>query len=644
MENFLFDIYKRNCSKGDYVMLSARKGKTWIDHPIKFKRETLKGKINQFFDKYPPEEWDLYFSPHPYSGPRRLTENAIETKFLAQDIDECTNPEDLPIQPSYIWESSPNKYQGLWELDRYINEKQYTPLNEAFCDYIDADDGCWEFVHVYRIPGTVNHKYKDMPEVSEARYTKEIYRPKTLTKLVKPQKQETTQVKDIETSDIQERKIYAKYSIPQKVRDLLALDSLDGIDRSNTIWYLENKLFELGMEANEIIHLIKNSVFNKYKDRKDQDKRLKRELEKIISGKVLPKDDSGEDSFEVSTYQDVMSNPRSFSGWMVKGFWGRASHGMVAGMPKTMKSTMVQDFAVSIASGKPFLGKYEVIEQGPVLIVQNENADYIMRDRNEKMITNKGLTGNASIKRNKLKVEFAPDLPIYFINQQGFSISNDTHKKKLEKKIEQIKPVLVIFDPLYLMFEGDLNSGSDINPALNWLLSLKKKYDTSVMLIHHYNKGGLGTPQRGGARMAGSVFLYGWIESAWYLQRDEIEEEVIAADASPDESSIDPTVVMMDREFRFAGHYPNLDLHVAMGEIGNPYYDVDVRLSGHDIVPNIRDIATVVLDAMKDEEPLSIGDISSKSNLSRKDVRSIINQLTEQKKVGVKGGKYYIYK
>ena len=84
-------------------------------------------------------------------------------------------------------------------------------------------------------------------------------------------------------------------------------------------------------------------------------------------------------------------------------------------------------------------------------------------------------------------VKWAPELPLYFVNQEGFTLSDEKKKKSLELLIEKINPVLVIFDPLYLMFDGDINKAEDLNPALNWLLQLKNKYRTSFMLLHHYN-------------------------------------------------------------------------------------------------------------------------------------------------------------
>lgn len=595
MIEFLRSIFQPNCKPEDYVVVSA-KGKAWIDYPIQWKDFDFG--IKAFLDTYPADSHDLYFSPHPYTEPRRLLDNASTTKYLAQDIDEADIPE---LEPTYVWESSPNKYQGIWELDRYITLKEYEPLNKAMAETYNFDLGCTDFTHVYRIPGSVNHKYKNKPDVSEHTYNKKIYRLKTIKSIVKP-KEESTTITIKDTTDLVERKIYAKYSIPQKVREVLALTSLEGIDRSDTIWYVESKLYELGMEPNEIIHLIKNSAFNKYRGRKDEDKRLRAEMNKILEGKVTNSLERKVNRLKVSSYEDVMSNQSAFAGWLVKGFWGRRSHGIVAGMPKTLKSTLTHDLAVSVASGKPFLGKYEVMEPGPVIVIQNENADYIMKDRTEKLIKHKGLGGKVIGNQDGLNIQFPPELPIYFLNQVGFNMSDEGNRNDIEELIKEIKPVLVIFDPLYLMFEGDINSAQDLNPTLNWLLNLKNQYKTSVMLLHHYNKGGMNA-SKGGARMAGSIFLYSWIESAWYLSKEEEEEREESIDQSTEDASLKPTKVTLGREFRMAGSYPDLDIYLSMGEIGNSDYSVDVAIAGQE-VSNIEEDIAALMALVKEQQPI----------------------------------------
>lgn len=647
---FLTNIFSQQCQPGDYVILAAKGGKSWKDIPIKFGSD-LREKLRKVFKAYPPEEYDLYWSPMPFSQPKRQNQYSVDTKFLAQDIDECEDPSTLDPKPSYIWESSPNKYQGLWELDRYIEEGEYTPLNKALATHIGCDD-CFDFAHVYRIPGTINHKYKNTPVVGLPSHTKVVYKPRNLRKAVGGVT--TTSDRGKAHSDapavsggdtLTERKIYAKYSIPKKVRDLLALESLEGIDRSRTIWYVENSLYGLGMTPQEIIYLIKNSVFNKYKGRRDEDLRIQRELEKIISGEITDLGQEESHLMRISNYEEVMGNCNTFEGWLVKGFWGRRSHGIVAGMPKCFKSTLVHDLVISVASGQPFLGEFPVLEPGPVIVVQNENADYIMKDRTEKIILDRGLVGEAKrITPKKLHVEFPPDLPITFLNQQGFTLSNENHRRQIESLIKEIKPVLVVFDPLYLMFEGDLNSSKELNPVLNWLLSLKTEYKTSVMVIHHYNKGSNQQALRGGARMAGSVMLYGWVESAWYLTKTDEDEE------GPPNRGIDlaessgSSTITLTREFRMAGNYPDLDIHFEMGEIGNPSYRVTVGAAGEPHV-TIKTLEDEVLGILGNSNaPVTKRALRENLGVDMAAIRKALDNLIKSKKIVPMNKGYTIFK
>ena len=321
---FLEKIYSQQCEDNDYVILSVKGLDTpWRDIPIRYNKG-FKKKLKELFQKYPPQGYDLYWSPMPYSGPKRRLENALDTKFMVQDIDEHEDPDNIEPSPSYIWESSPNKYQGIWELDRYIEEPEYTKLNKDLAEYIGCDD-CFDYTHVYRVPGTINHKYKNKPKVGQPRASKKIYKPKTLRDSIgsKDKVEIKYNLEDLGGSSLIERKIYAKYSIPNDIMSLLALEDLTGIDRSNTIWYIENKLYEIGMTPNEIIHLIRNSAFNKYKGRPDESKRLRKELEKIIQGDIVPKSnmETQQKPLEVTSYGEVMSNPNTFEGWLVKGFW-----------------------------------------------------------------------------------------------------------------------------------------------------------------------------------------------------------------------------------------------------------------------------------------------------------------------------------
>jgi hypothetical protein len=588
--SFLNGIWKNQCNKGEYVFIATRDPKnprSWKDHPLQF-GPNLRSQLRDVLRQYSSDKYDLYWCPLPFSGPKRDKELVKRSNYLWQDLDYA-NPKDFPnLKPTIYWESSPDRFHGLWQLDQVYDISQVENLNRDLAYHVGADKGGWDLTQVLRIPGTRNHKYKEKPEVEFRLQDGKPYQLKNLRKSIPEIKRvEIDSIGKLQEGD--PKSILKEWSpkLSKKILSMLLIETAPVGERSDKIWFIENKLYEAGMTPEEIFTLIKNSAWNKYRGRHDEDERLQSEMEKIISQTVdkaqnpdksrLSDIDLSEigQSLLIESYQDVMGKMNSYPGWLVEGFWARRSHGIVAGEPKSFKSTYVVDLMLAVASGEPFLGKYPVLEPGPVIYVQNENADWIIKDKIQKVIANRNLAGSYRRKGNrKIEIKFPKDLPFHFINQQGYQLDDPTHQAILEELVKQIKPVLVVFDPLYLMFSGDVNSAKDLNPVLQWMLHLKNTYKTGVIAIHHYNKGGSGN-WRGGQRMLGSTTLHGWIESAWYLQRNEPEED---DEAEISKQSNKPSKVILDREFRNGGQFPKLELSLLMGEVGNPVYKVDTEV------------------------------------------------------------------
>lgn len=638
MIDFLKKVYSSQCENGDYIILSAKNIKTgkWLDVPILYKKKTIVKELDKFFKKYPKKENDLYFSPMAYSEPKRQKKYGKETKFLAQDIDE-TPITSIDVQPTYYWYSSPKKTVGLWEIDRYIKEDHYTPLNKRLAKEIQADD-CYDFTHVYRIPETTNHKYKNKPKVTKPVDTKKLYRLKNLEKAAgysKVNKERASSV-EFDDIDIDDRDLFLKYNIPKKVMELLALDDAEGLDRSDTIWFIENALInDVGMQPNEVIHLIKGSAFNKYAGRDDEDERLHTELNKIMSNKfskTRKKRKSPKKRFKTVTFDEMQARGDSFQGWLIKGFWGKKSNGIVAGMPKSYKSTLTLDMAISVATGRPFLGHYPVEETGNVLIIQNENAESILNDRSFKMVKAKGLAGSIKEKKNgHFSVKFPEALPITFINNQGFNLNDEEDREAFEDYLKTYSPKLVILDPFYLMFTGDMNSAQDLNPILNWLNIVKERYGCSIILIHHYNKGTNTNSSRGGQRMAGSIFLYGWLESAWYVTK---------ADDPSEDGTVD---IQLTREFRFAGGFQDLDIQLVMGEDEfDDSYNVIVTENGFNVREDALCDSIISLLKRHPDSLCTVRYIQEELALTENATRKLLKRLVKSDDIISESGGYRI--
>lgn len=577
---FLTSVWNVQCQEGDYVAVAA-KGARWRDAVFPFDAG-LPDKLERWIANHEGES--LYFCPLPFTIKRRSKAHVRGSRFLWADIDDG---DPHLIEPSILWESSPGRFQGLWRVAEWLDPESAAQQSRDLAYYIGADRGGWDLTQVLRIPGTRNYKYPDAPEVKLVHWTDKVLRSPPQRVLDRWRK-----------------------TIPRKLLKIIEGPATVG-KRSDMLWYLEHELCDLGIPLKDVISILRESDWNKYRGRDDEEERFRAEMEKIAGDRAEKKAKTRVESvaFKVETYSSLMSTEATEVQWMVKDYWLRGSHGIVAGEPKSFKSTLVMDMLFAVASNSTFLDSQ--VSPGPVLIVQNENSGWIMRDRLFKMAKNRDLAcGVAKYSGRKLMINWGPDVPMLFVNQQGFSLDDAGMLDALEELIDRERPVAVNLDPLYLMFSGDVNSAKDLNPALNWLLRIKQEYDCSVIVVHHYNKGGEG--KRGGQRMLGSTTLHGWIESAWYIQAQEPAEG--------------RGVITLDREFRGAGIYEKETWTI--GE------SMDIRRASE------ADVAEVILDVLESVDTASVGDIERSTGLKRKEAESLLVRLVSEGRVKREGQRY----
>lgn len=562
---FLHRAWGQVCQPGDWVFLCTRKKeegkKGWDDHSFPYGPD-IRARVRDWLRQHSPKEMDVYWCPLPFKEPQRKAKFVKPVNILWSDVDDG---DPTKLRPTVLWESSPGRHHALWFLKERMHAEDAAQLNKSVTYHLGADKGGWDLSQVLRIPGTYNHKYDPQPQVKLLHWDDKKLDPRLIAKKVQHEEVEIVHSEQ-DWGDAAE--ILKNYRLPKKLLLLLHGEAEQG-KRSEMLWYLENKLSEAGMSPEEVIAVIRESNWNKFKGREGGDEQLRTEMMKIIEKQIVSEPKKGQaklarrdDGFRVQTFHEVMSSLQTTPGWLIPGFWMRQSHGIVAGEPKSMKTTLFMDAMISIATGTPFLGKYPVEETGTVLYVQNENSEWIMRDRFEKMCANKGLVGKVSYQEGStnIRVKFQPEVPLYMVNQQGFTLTDEDQQEWLEETIAEMKPAVVVLDPLYLMFDGDIASAQELFPILQWLLYLKNEYKCGIVLIHHWNKGG--ESKRGGQRMLGSTTLHGWIESAWYLK------------SMPSDG--DQAEIVMEREFRGAGLHQRLSIMVKMGDMGDPTYEVEV--------------------------------------------------------------------
>ena len=187
--------------------------------------------------------------------------------------------------------------------------------------------------------------------------------------------------------------------------------------------------------------------------------------------------------------------------WLVQQLWGAAAVGVIGGVPKTCKSWLGLELAVAVASGTACLDRFEVDDPGPVVVYLAEDALHAVRDRIHQLCQHRSLTLDG--------------LDLHVVTAPSLRLDLEDDRQALDQTLTQIKPRLLLLDPLVRLHRLDENSAADISGLLGFLRQLNRRHQVAVVLVHHMAK----RPRQDlGQALRGSSDLHAWIDSACYLQ------------------------------------------------------------------------------------------------------------------------------
>jgi hypothetical protein len=83
---------------------------------------------------------DVYFCPSIFSRPKRQKQYALPSVWLHADLDEVVPRQTAPM-PTISWETSPDRFQCLWQLDKALGVKAHGQLNQKLTYFTGADKG-----------------------------------------------------------------------------------------------------------------------------------------------------------------------------------------------------------------------------------------------------------------------------------------------------------------------------------------------------------------------------------------------------------------------------------------------------------------------------------------------------------------------
>lgn len=215
---------------------------------------------------------------------------------------------------------------------------------------------------------------------------------------------------------------------------------------------------------------------------------------------------SADDMFAGLVAHEYIVAPDEDVPWLVEDLWYDKAIGFIAGIPKSLKSTLAANLAVAVAGRGEFLG-HKVRKNGVVLFFQEEDADFVTRERLSSLLADN------SEAASRLYV-FTPTTM-----RENLLLSSPESVEKLENTIAYYKPTLVILDP-FANISGvdDENKSVEVNRLLEILRHMRDKYGTSIAIVHHMRKVLPGESAVWGQRMRGSGVFHAKTECALYTE------------------------------------------------------------------------------------------------------------------------------
>lgn len=209
--------------------------------------------------------------------------------------------------------------------------------------------------------------------------------------------------------------------------------------------------------------------------------------------------------------------------WDIENWLPSKTIGFIVSPPGTFKTWMTFDAAVSIATGTPFLGQYEVHNPGPVMIVQQEDFHGQTTERLAVILASKMRVNLHEEDKDKFTVPEIPDPPIYLHPFRRLRFDDIDVVKLFAKAIKEIRPRLVIIDPLYSAASVD-NYMSKAAEQMFILKTLRDAYGTSFLVAHHTRKSSGDSIERMDAW--GSQFLNAFLETGWQIRPGQAENAI----------------------------------------------------------------------------------------------------------------------
>ena len=481
-----------------FIGFKARDG-AWRDRRFEYFGARSEGKITRAVEELTQRGGDIYWCPNIFTTPRRARDGVTGGRFLYADLDAVDPDEiDPSLKPTVAWKSSHSRFQALWRLEEPLPADRLEELNQRMSYALGADKSGWDLTQYLRVPGTLNYKY-DPPQPGELLWaTGPPYPVETLETLV-PSVAETADA--AKAHDDRQLRAFLKLLRKHKKRispniyRLLQYPPKE-VDknvgkRSDILWRIEHELIKAQVPLDDIVELIRLSAWNKYRGRRDEQKRIYTEVAKVYSEVTGGSEQEWPETSSVAHNNllgpDVVIRPLTDYetqeiDWLWYPYIPKGGITLLDGDPGVGKTYLALALVAHFSAGIPLPG--EVIVEGMrkpelrvIYMTAEDDPGLTLRPRLELM----GATLDNVLVCEGLRLDNVVE-PLDLSTQDGIGV--------LATLCEQYRPKLIVLDPLVAFIgRADINKANEVRPIMTALNLLARKHNIAAVLIRHLTKG-----------------------------------------------------------------------------------------------------------------------------------------------------------
>ena len=250
-----------------------------------------------------------------------------------------------------------------------------------------------------------------------------------------------------------------------------ALASLKEGNRDTTFVRVAGRLWHDGLEPTDIYEVLRPHAercdfsLSDLKVKVDQVSKYDRKVGEYVD-ELLDKD-------KAVSVSELLSDETPDVEWQVEKVLPKESVLILGGKQGVGKSFLALDLCIELANGGgSWLNRFAV-NSGTALYVDEENGSALLKQRLKAMLKAKGIKASDSL---QLCIE------------HGYKLDNEKSVDRLKKKIEKVKPQVVVLDSLRRFHNRNENDSGEVSSLFDVLRKLARAYHCSFVVLDHERK------------------------------------------------------------------------------------------------------------------------------------------------------------